>query len=240
MILGFQGTSLVNYPKEICSVIFLSDCNFHCPYCYNKSLVFPSRDTQPLSKEYITDELKKRISFISGICITGGEPTLYHFDLIKLIEDIKSDHPKLKIKLDTNGSRPEVLKNLFEMKLIDYVAMDFKTVPNEYKDLICKFDVQDAITESIELIRNNLSKENYEFRITILRELFTIETARRMSRFLKQDENVYLQNFKFMGEGNHINIKSFHNVKTLSYTSKEIKVIAEPIIKKCNVKFRNF
>ena len=240
MILGFQGTSLVNYPKEICSIIFLSDCNFHCPYCYNKSLVFPNRDCQPIQKTYIIDELSKRNNFITGVCITGGEPTLYHFDLIKLIEDIKSVSPELKIKLDTNGSRPEVLKNLFDLKLIDYAAMDYKTAPCEYKNTVSKFDIQDNIINSMDIIRENLTPENYEFRITALRELFNIEIAKKMTKYLKPEDTVYIQNFKFMGEANHINIKSFDSVKTLSYNFQEIQKVAEPIIKKCKVLYRNY
>lgn len=240
MILGFQGTSLVNYPQEVSSVIFLSDCNFHCPYCYNKSLVFPSRDIQALSKEYIIDELKKRDGFITGVCITGGEPTLYQFDLVNFIEDIKKECPNLKIKLDTNGSRPEVLRNILEMKLIDYVAMDYKTVPSEYKEIISKVDIGDSIVESMDVIREFLPKESYEFRITILRELFNEDIAKKMSKYLRQGENVYLQNFKYMNETNHINIKAFKNIKTLSYRKEEVMEIAESIIKKCNVRYRNY
>ena len=240
MILGFQGTSLVNYPQEVSSVIFLSDCNFHCPYCYNKSLVFPSRDIQALSKEYIIEELKARKDFITGVCITGGEPTLYQFDLVNFIEDIKKECSDLKIKLDTNGSRPEVLRNILEMKLIDYVAMDYKTVPSEYKEIISKVDIGDSIIESMDVIREFLPKESYEFRITILRELFNEDIAKKMSKYLRQGENVYLQNFKYMNENNHINIKAFKNIKTLSYRKEEVMEIAESIIKKCSVKYRNY
>jgi len=240
MILGFQGTSLVNYPQEVSSVIFLSDCNFHCPYCYNKSLVFPSRDIQALTKEYIIDELKARHGFITGVCITGGEPTLYQFDLINFIESIKTNCPDLKIKLDTNGSRPEVLRNILEMKLVDYIAMDYKTVPCEYKDLICKLDIGDAITESMDTIREFLSKDSYEFRITILRELFNEDIAKKMTKHLRQGENVYLQNFKYIHESTHINIKAFKDIKTLSYRKEEVMEIAESIIKRCNVKFRGW
>ncbi len=240
MILGFQGTSLVNYPQEVSSVIFLSDCNFHCPYCYNKSLVFPNRDIQALSKEYIISELKKREGFITGVCITGGEPTLYQFDLIQFIEEIKRNCPDIKIKLDTNGSRPEVLKNVLEMKIVDYVAMDYKTAPCEYKDLICKLDIGDSIIESMDVIRSHLPIDSYEFRTTVLRELFNHDIAKKMSKYLMAGETVYLQNFKYMHESNHINIKAFKNIKTLSYNKEEVMEIADSIIRKCNVKYRNF
>ena len=242
MILGFQGTTLVNYPKQVSSVIFLSDCNFHCPYCYNKSLVYPDRNTQPLSKEYILNELEIRKGFISGVCITGGEPTLYHFDLIKLIEDIKERCPDLLIKLDTNGSRPEVLKSLFERKLIDYVAMDYKTAPDEYSNDMSKYDVGDAIIDSIEIIRNQFKESNnYEFRTTVVRDLFTKKVAKKMARYLEADDKIFLQNFKYFGDGLHINTKTFKDIETAGFGENEIKDIASPIFNKCKQVFlRNF
>jgi len=85
-----------------------------------------------------------------------------------------------------------------------------------------------------------LPKESYEFRITILRELFNEDIAKKMSKYLRQGENVYLQNFKYMNETNHINIKAFKNIKTLSYRKEEVMEIAESIIKKCNVRYRNY
>lgn len=242
MILGFQGTTLVNYPKQVSSVIFLSDCNFHCPYCYNKSLVYPDRNTQPLSKDYILDELEIRKGFISGVCITGGEPTLYHFDLIKLIEDIKERCPELLIKLDTNGSRPEVLQSLFDRKLIDYVAMDYKAAPDEYNNHMCKYDVGDAIIDSINIIRNTFKESgNYEFRTTVVRDLFTKRVAKKMARYLEPDDKIFLQNFKFFGEDVHINTKVFSDIDVAGLNEVEIKDIASPIFNKCkSVTLRNF
>jgi len=240
MILGFEGTTLVNYPKQVASIIFLSDCNFHCPYCYNKSLVYPDRKQQPISKSYVIEQLVDRKNFITGVCISGGEPTLYHFDLIKLIEDIKASCPDLLIKLDTNGSRPEVLKSLFERNLIDYIAMDFKTAPSEYKGNICKYDVSEAISESIEMIRSNMDKDHYEFRITVTRELFNNNVAKKMARLLTPDDTVYIQNFKFFGEENHINIKTLGNIDIAGFAESEIEIIAAPILNKCKVHLRNF
>lgn len=240
MILGFQGTSIINYPGHISSVIFLSDCNFHCPYCYNKSLVFPDREIKPLSKEYCLDQLEERKDFITGVCITGGEPTLYHFDLIKMLEEIRERVPNIKIKLDTNGSRPDVLKNVFDSKLINYVAMDYKTDPNNYKDSISKFDVSDVIIESIKLIRESFKSGNYEFRTTVLREMFDSKIAKRMAKHLTKEDTLYLQSFKFIDEESHINIKAFKNIKTLSYNKKEIIEEAAPLFKTCNVVLRGF
>lgn len=241
MILGFQGTTLVNFPHQVASVIFLSDCNLHCPYCYNKSLVYPNRNTQPLSKDYILHELEDRKDFITGVCITGGEPTLYHFDLINLLEDIKKTVPNLLIKVDTNGTRPDVVANLIDTKLVDYIAMDYKTAPSEYKGLFSKYDIDEAIIESMNVIRTKLTNENFEFRITTVRGLYNSEIAKSMARYLSKDDTVYIQNFKYYGEENHINIKMFDSVDIAGFNRSEIEEISEPITKKCNnVYFRNF
>jgi len=240
MILGFQGTTLVNFPYQVASVIFLSDCNLHCAYCYNKSLVYPNRNNQPLSTEYILKELEARKGFITGVCITGGEPTLYHFDLIKLIEEIKKVSSEFLIKVDTNGTRPDVIKNLIDNKLVDYLAMDFKTIPTEYRGLFSKYEVDEAIIESLNIVRS-MGQNRYEFRVTVVRDLFDVTIAKGMSKHLMKEDQVYIQNFKFYGEENHINTKMLPDIQLAAFTKKEIEVIAEPIIKKCsNVKFRNF
>ena len=241
MILGFLGTTLVNYPRQVSSVIFLSDCNLHCPYCYNKSLVYPNRNTQPLSREYIITELKERKDFITGVCISGGEPTLYHFDLINLIEEIKKEVPHLLIKIDTNGTRPDVISNLIDNKLVNYIAMDYKTSPKEYRGLFSKYDIDEAIIESMNVIRSKMSSDNYEFRITAVRGLFNEEIAKEMTEYLKENDTVYIQNFKYYGEEYHINVKMFDRVDIANFNRNEIQELAKPIIKVCkSVQFRNF
>lgn len=241
MILGFQGTTLVNYPRQVASVIFLSDCNLHCPYCYNKALVYPNRNIQPISKDYILKELEDRKDFITGVCISGGEPTLYHFDLLNLLDDIKKRIPALLIKIDTNGTRPDVIKNLIDTKMVDYIAMDFKTAPSEYRGVFSKYDVDEAIIESINTIRTHMAPEQFEFRITVVRDLFNLEIAKLMSKHLMKNDVVYIQNFKYYGEENHVNIKMFDDVHTSAFNKEEIKLLVEPIIKKCgSVLYRNF
>lgn len=241
MILGFQGTTLINYPQQVASIIFLADCNLHCPYCYNKMLVYPNRNMQPLSKEYILKEIKDRENFNTGVCISGGEPTLYQLELAQLIDDIKATVPSILIKLDTNGTRPEVLEPLLKDKKIDYVAMDFKTIPTEYKGDFCKYDVSDAILESMKLIREHLDPEHYEFRTTVTRDLFTPEVAKGMAKYLMKQDHIYLQNFKYFGEEYHINIKALNDINTAPYSKSEILQVIEPILRKCDhVHFRNF
>lgn len=240
MILGFQGTTLVNYPGQVASVIFLSDCNLHCPYCYNKSLVYPNRNIQPLTKEYVLQQLEERKDFVTSVCITGGEPTLYQFDLINLIEEIKKVAPKLLIKIDTNGTRPDVVKNILDLHIIDYIAMDYKTAPSEYKGTFSKYDMDEMIIESLNTIRNSMP-DKYEFRITVSRDLFNHDIAKQMSRHLSKEDTIYIQNFKFFGEEHHINIKAFKNIDLVGFNKKEIKPLIEPILKKCSkVLFRNF
>ena len=241
IILGFQGTTLINYPRQISSIIFLGDCNLRCPYCYNKSLVYSNHNIQPLSKEYVLNEIRNRSSFNTGVCISGGEPTLCHVELTSLIHDIRAAAPGINIKLDTNGTRPEVLEHLLSEKEIDYVAMDFKTVPSEYKGTFCKNDVSDSILESMKVIRTYLDPEHYEFRTTVTRDLFTPDIAKGMARYLSKQDHIYFQNFKYFGEEYHINTKAFNDVNLASYTTEQLLKVIEPILRKCdNVYYRNF
>jgi pyruvate formate lyase activating enzyme len=193
---------------------------------------------QPLSKEYILEELQKRKDFITGVCITGGEPTLYYFDLIKLIEDIKIACPGIKVKIDTNGSRPDVLKKLYELKLLDFISMDFKTSPDEYSGYISKYDIEEAIIDSIKTIQE--SGIPYEFRTTVLRDHFDSTIAKKMSKYLKENDILYIQNFKYINEDSHINIKTCDDPRLLSFNLDEIKEISKPLRKKCDVRYRNF
>ena len=129
MINGFNKTTLLDYPGHLAATIFLGGCNFRCPFCHNASLVL-SAEIQPIiSKDEIFATLKKRVGILEGVCITGGEPTLYAglYDFIKQIKDLG-----FLVKLDTNGSNPHIISKLLEDKLIDYLAMDIKNSKEKY------------------------------------------------------------------------------------------------------------
>nr|MCR5483901.1 anaerobic ribonucleoside-triphosphate reductase activating protein [Bacilli bacterium] len=129
-IFGLDKFSLLDYPGKVSSIIFLSGCNMNCSYCYNSDLIRMGESNY--SEEEILDFLNSRVGKIDGVVITGGEPTLNN-DLIEFIKKIKK--MGLLVKLDTNGSNPEMIKELLDNKLIDYVAMDVKTSLNKYNSV---------------------------------------------------------------------------------------------------------
>ena len=128
MIAGLQKMTLLDYPGKVACTVFLQGCNFRCPFCHNSDLL--GKDgPEPISEETLLTFLKKRVGLLDGVCITGGEPTLQP-GLKALIEKIKE--LGFLVKLDTNGTRPDVMKELVQAGLVDYVAMDVKNSPEHY------------------------------------------------------------------------------------------------------------
>ncbi|MDR2708381.1 MAG: anaerobic ribonucleoside-triphosphate reductase activating protein [Elusimicrobiota bacterium] len=163
---GFQKLSLINYPKTVAAVVFTQGCNMFCPYCHNPELVYPELFDAALDESVVLDFLQKRKKLLQGVVITGGEPTL-QVDLESFIRQIKNIG--YKIKLDTNGCAPAVLKNLIEQKLLDFIAMDIKA-PFEKYEKFYDGDIKN-IKRSISLIKN--SKILYQFRTTYDKEILT-------------------------------------------------------------------
>ena len=122
-IKGFIETSFLDWPGKICAVLFLPSCNLRCPFCHNHELVLHPERLAAYPWAYVQQRLKALRPWLDGICVTGGEPTL-HPDLPELLDQIHG--LGLAVKLDTNGTRPEVLAFLISKKLIDYLAMDIK------------------------------------------------------------------------------------------------------------------
>ena len=149
IISGFQKLTLVDYPEHTACIIFTQGCNFKCPFCHNSGLIGCASNSNRIDEQVLFDYLDKRKGLIDGVCISGGEPLLQK-DIKLFIEKIKEKG--YKVKLDTNGSKPDVLENLIEHNLIDYVAMDVKNVFNKYDLTIgCKSNVED-IKKSIRRI----------------------------------------------------------------------------------------
>ena len=145
---GFLPLSLCDFPGKVSSVVFTQGCNFRCPFCHNHGLI-EGKPAIAITVDDILQDLEERSGFVDGVVISGGEPTL-HADLKDLIVKIRS--LGLAIKLDTNGSRPEVLRELLESRLLDYVAMDVKASFDRYEILAgVPIDVQ-VIRESIAII----------------------------------------------------------------------------------------
>lgn len=163
---GFQKISTIDYPGHIASTVFLSGCNLKCKYCHNPSLACGEIDNEEVSSSEVLEYLAKRKGFIDGVCISGGEPTI-HEDLEELVRPIKQ--MGYKVKLDTNGTNPEMVKSLVEKGLLDYVAVDIKATVDKYHEVAGCFVNTDKIKETIRyLMETNI---DYEFRTTILPDL---------------------------------------------------------------------
>jgi len=186
---GMQKTSLLDYPDKISAIIWTVGCNFRCPFCYNKDLVFGK--AEEISEEEIFSFLKKRKGLLEGLVISGGEP-LMHKDITSFIEKVK----KLKylVKIDTNGTFPEKLKELIDKNLVDYVSMDVKAPKSKYDSLSgIKTDIK-KIEKSIELLKN--SNVSYEFKTTFVPNLLEKKDIIEIAKWLDGSKKYYLQQFK--------------------------------------------
>lgn len=191
-IKGFIKTSLLDYPGKIAATIFMGGCNFRCPFCHNLPLVLRPEKEGPQSFEYIMKYLDKRKNVLEGVCISGGEPTLSP-ELPVLCEQIKG--LGYEIKLDTNGSRPDVLKKLHEKHLIDYVAMDIKAAPKNYlKAAGVESPDMQKIDETIGFLISG--KSEYEFRTTVVKGLHTEEDFKEIAEWIKGARIYYLQAYR--------------------------------------------
>lgn len=195
MIAGLQKMTLLDYPGKVACTVFLQGCNFRCPFCHNSGLLCGPAET-PISTEELLTFLKKRQGLLDGVCVTGGEPTLCR-ELPELLAAIKD--LGFAVKLDTNGSRPQVLAELIGRGLVDYVAMDIKNSPDKYALTTGVQPDLAAIEESIRLLIDG--KTDYEFRTTAVRELHTPEDFAEMGRWFekimpsKKPKKIYLQNY---------------------------------------------
>ena len=215
---GLQKTSLLDYPNAISAIIWTAGCNFRCPFCYNRDLVFGQIETIP--EEEVLSFLEKRKGLLEGFVISGGEP-LMQKDIVQFAEKVK----KLGyiIKIDTNGMYPNKLRELIDKKLVDYIAMDIKAPKNKYDNLSgVKTDIK-KIEKSIEIIRN--SSLDYEFKTTFAPNLLTKEDIISIAKWLEGSRRFYLQQFK-----NDAPLVSFklqdvlpHTREVLNDTLKDIK-----------------
>jgi pyruvate formate lyase activating enzyme len=191
-IKGFLETSFVDWPGKICSVIFLPHCNFRCPYCHNHALIFNPEQYVSIPIEDILNRLSTLRDWIDGICVTGGEPTLQP-RLSLLIREIKR-HGFL-VKLDTNGSNPEMLEQLIDAGEIDFVSMDVKAPldPFSYRCAVGGTVDIDLILSSIELLKRG--RVEYEFRMTVVPGVHKEDDILLLGRQLRVGRRLILQNF---------------------------------------------
>lgn len=197
-IKGLQKLTLIDYPSHLACTVFLSGCNYRCPWCYSSELVLPEKiaDLQEVPEKEFFDFLKNRKFQLDGVVLCGGEPTL-NPDLPRLCKKIKA--LGFKIKLDTNGSNPKMLGDLMGNKLIDYTAMDIKAPKEKYAKLI-GFE-QDAISFLLTQIEKSISllkqgKIDYEFRTTFVPGLLEKQDILKIASWLKPAKAYFLQNFR--------------------------------------------
>jgi len=194
IIAGLQKTTLIDYPGKIACVVFLAGCNFRCPWCYSSELVLPAKILkQPrIEEKDFFDFLRQRQGKLEGVVICGGEPTI-NKDLSQFIEKIKS--LGYFVKLDTNGTNPEMLKNLAERNLIDYVAMDIKLPKNRYDSVFAEKISIKNIEESVEFLK--CGSINFEFRTTVVPNIHKKEDFSEIADWIGgKNVRYYLQNFR--------------------------------------------
>lgn len=191
-IIGFIETSLIDWDGHIVASVYLPGCNFRCHYCHNRNAVLDPDSFDEISIEYVMDYIDRNSDFLDGIVISGGEATL-HNDLPDLIRMIKNKG--LKVKLDTNGTNPDMLQNLIDNKLIDYVAMDVKGPLNhKYSDIVGVPVDLNAIMHSIDIIRQ--SGIDYEFRTTVVPILMSKKDVEEIISDLQGSKKYAIQQFR--------------------------------------------
>lgn len=190
-ISGLEKMSLVDYDGKVCATVFTSGCNFRCPFCHNSALVI-SNDFPVIEEDEILLYLQKRKGILDGVCVSGGEPTL-NSDLIKFIEKIKN--LGYAVKLDTNGTNPEVVKTLVRDNLCDYFAMDIKSDRESYNKII-GLDSYDTkkVEQTVEFFLSR--NADYEFRTTLVKEFHDTENIIRIGEWIKGANKYFLQKFK--------------------------------------------
>ena len=193
---GFQKLTLVDFPGRVAAILFTGACNFRCPFCQNASLVLHP-DTEPVvAEEEIFSYLKKRKGMLDGVVVTGGEPTI-HSDLLPFLSSLKD--LGYAVKLDTNGYRPDVLREAVEKGLADHVAMDVKNSLERYGETvgITPFDTA-PIKESISYLLSG--HVPYELRTTVVHELHSDEDFERIGVLCAGAEEYFLQTFSDKGD----------------------------------------
>ena len=188
LIAGFQKTSFVDYPGQPCAVVFTPYCNMNCVYCHNVHII--GREAPLIPEEPVLEYLEKRAGLLSAVVISGGEPTLQQ-NLEAFILRVRTFG--YKVKLDTNGTKPQVLLSLLNKELVDYIAMDVKAPAEKYDEIACVSVDIDSIKKSIAIIRN--SGISHEFRMTYAPQL-NQEDALETARMVKGCDRFYLQQYR--------------------------------------------
>lgn len=216
---GIQKTTLLDFPERIAAIVFTKGCNFRCGYCHNPELIEFSKESDYHTESFF-EFLKTRLNKLDGVVITGGEPTLQSglYDFVKRIKSMG-----FEVKLDTNGTNPQVLKKLISDNLLDYIAMDIKAPVGKYEEITqVNVNIQ-SVLESIKLIMD--SGVDYEFRTTVIKLQLSVGDFDEIGNMIQGAKRYYLQKFipsKCLDEA---------LMDEKSYSDEELKTICE-ILKK--------
>ncbi len=228
-IKGFVEMSMLDWAGKIASTLYLPYCNLRCPYCHNSGLVLNPEQYSSIPVEIVMDYFIRRKDWIDGVCLSGGEPCMYE-DLPDFIKRLRNTG--IKVKLDTNGSFPDMLQRLIDKKLIDYIAMDIKSLldNNLYAQATGVKDegIIERIRKSIEIVMN--SGVDYEFRTTVVPTLHTKETLAAMAESIKGAKKYVLQSFV------PNNTLDPEYLKITPYTDEQIQEMQQavsPYVQKC-------
>lgn len=195
-ISGIHKTTLIDYPDEIATTLFTQGCNFRCPYCHNSELIKSPDNDSVFKAGDVINFLKQREDLIDGVVITGGEPLIQN-DIVTFLERIK-EQVDLKVKIDTNGSRPERLRRIIQRELVDFIAMDVKMPLEKYQIMLSDGEISttaNRIKHSVDTIKE--SDIDYEFRTTVVPTFHTKYDIKLITKNLINEAKKYvLQNYQ--------------------------------------------
>jgi len=182
---GLVKSSLLDWPGKLTAVVFTVGCNFRCPFCHNRDLVtgelFKKSGLKKIRKEELFEFLEKKRKLLDGVVITGGEPTIQK-DLGEFCDRVKK--LGFLVKLDTNGSNPETIEQLIRSKWIDYVAMDYKTIFDDYAKIGWKEKLVFGVKESMKkIIESGLG---FEWRTTVVPGIHNLEILKKMGEEIEK------------------------------------------------------
>ena len=221
LISGIQKLTLLDFPGKTACTIFCYGCNFLCPFCHNALLVTEKAESF-IDEEEIFSFLRKRQGILDGVCVTGGEPTLQK-DLKSFLKRIKD--MGFAVKLDTNGYKPDLLKEIIDEGLCDYVAMDIKNTPEKYALTVGKTIDTEKILQSISILKEG--KIPCEFRTTVVKDFHREEDITEIAKLLKSDIPFFLQQFKDSGMLISDGLSPYSKDEMVSLTEKAREILPQ-------------
>ncbi|MBP3442997.1 MAG: anaerobic ribonucleoside-triphosphate reductase activating protein [Clostridia bacterium] len=226
-ICGFQKMTMLDFPGKVACTVFTGGCNFRCPFCHNALLVTEIDNENTFDEDEIIAYLHKRKGIIDGVCITGGEPLLQK-DIAEFLRKVKATG--MPVKLDTNGSYPEKLRELVSEGLIDYVAMDIKNSKDKYPITV---DIDDydisKVDESIRFLMSDAV--DYEFRTTVVKEFHTAEDIVAITEWIKGAKRYFLQGFVDSGNLIGSGLSAYRPQEMVEICTKAQEIVPNTVLR---------